>query len=147
MTLCEVCRIIPFGALPEFPKWLPTFHLPLMERDLVPYVPKDAEWKEIGMKPGLPHHKSLKELKMAAKLCEICQLINIGVSRVQELLDVANENEYYKFANQSGPPTYELFVCKRGAGGDGFVVLSPAEKNYEVFLVGAIGYCVDYGEH
>ncbi|RDW56534.1 hypothetical protein BP6252_14124 [Coleophoma cylindrospora] len=145
MTLCSVCKTIPFADLPDFPTWLPTFHLPLMERDLVPYLPMDdKEWKQEGKTLGLPHHKTIEMLRTAAESCGICQLINVGVSRVLELLGVANESEWYRYGDKSGPPTMELFVCKREAGGDGFVVLSPAVKNYEVFLMGAIGYCVDY---
>jgi hypothetical protein len=94
---------------------------------------------------GLSHHSSLTALQEAALSCEICGLIKQSVDRVRGILEEYYKNEENVAWDRNGPPTWKFWITKRRAGEDGICVWSPAEKSNRVFLVGAIGLCVDDG--
>ncbi|KAF2396740.1 HET-domain-containing protein, partial [Trichodelitschia bisporula] len=140
MALCSICKNIDFFNLPDFPKWLPSFHRPLDDHDLVPYMPSGSSEEPRVL--GVPHHPSLAALRTAAAACPICQLIDRGIVRVEALIEEGNKDSGYVARDNDGPPVYQLWMCKR-EDADGFMVLSPARDSHNVYLIAAAGYCVE----
>lgn len=93
---------------------------------------------------GLEYHPTLSALKEAAKTCDVCALIEQSVNKVIALLEEAGKDEMYVAYDKTGPPTWEFFLSKREEGESGLLAWSLSE-NGEVYLLGAIGFCVDDG--
>ena len=146
MRLCELCSRIDFSALPAFPEWLPGFHVPSLDPNLVPFISEGPNVPPEGFKAlGVGHHKSLDTLLAAAVNCELCELISRGVLHVVKSRKEYVLDERQRHFDRPGEPTYELRICKRLDAQQGFVVMSPAERNKEIYLVGGVGFCVENG--
>jgi hypothetical protein len=153
-SLCILCSQISFLDLPPFPPSLAGYHVPFKaDSDLLPFVTKvtTTPEKRIQRIPvgslGLAHHPSLAALWEAAKICEICALLEQSVDRVRATLEEAKKSNSYVAFDRTGPPTWEFFLSKRGKGEHGLLAWSMSEKGLpEAYLLGAIGFCVDDGK-
>lgn len=153
--LCALCSKLPFVNLPPFPDWLNKYHVPLKaDDDLVPYLPDREEGSITKDNPhgvaktgslGIAHHQTFEALQEAAKSCDVCFLIEQSVQTVRDLLEEANKDPRYVYYNKAGPPKYEFSITGRHEDEEGLLVWSLAEDESEVYLMAAIGYCVDDG--
>lgn len=153
-SLCNLCSQISFLDLPPFPSSLAGYHVPFKaDSELLPFLTKVITTPEkrrqripVGSL-GLAHHLTLAALREAAKICEVCALIEQSVDRVRATLEEAKKSTSYVTFDKTGPPTWEFFLSKRGEGEDGLLAWSMSEKGLrEAYLLGAIGFCVDDGK-
>jgi hypothetical protein len=151
-SLCSLCSSISFLELPSFPPSLAGHHVPFKaDSELLPYITKTVSSPEKGKHKmpvgslGLAHQTSLTFLQEAAKICDICTLIEQSVNRVRAVLEEAGKDKIYVTYDTTGPPTWEFWLSQRREGEDGFLVWSMAEKSEQAYLVGAVGFCVDDG--
>ncbi|KAI1022132.1 hypothetical protein LB504_007313 [Fusarium proliferatum] len=140
MTLCDVCRKIPWENLPIAPpeSWLNVSGYP--------YLHDCHDWPEDSR--GFLHHPSLEALRNAANNegCDICYLILTQVKSCQAELEELKPKWEAGTIRKYGWPLWEMWIVKRlVGGGDGFWVMSTTddESKETVRLVAAIGLCVD----
>jgi len=99
---------------------------------------------------GYLHHQSLEALRKAANNqgCGICSLILAQVELCQSELEELKPQWDAGTIREYGWPLWEMWIVKRGVGGDGFWVMSTTddENKRNVRLVAAIGLCVEDGE-
>ncbi|KPA37801.1 tol protein, partial [Fusarium langsethiae] len=144
----NVCHVgagprIPWDALPPFPPDPPTL------KPLFPYMfPVPRQPRDIK---GVAHHQSLKALQSSAKEnnCSICRLILNQVESYRSQLEELQLKWESNTRRKPDWPTWELWIVKRGVGGDGFWVMSftdGAERKRGVTLVAAVGICVRDGD-
>ncbi|KAH8597052.1 heterokaryon incompatibility protein-domain-containing protein [Bisporella sp. PMI_857] len=144
MTLCDLCSTTPFHTLPDFfDEKIIAKHDLTKDKNLLSYMPIwFLGWTTDRSQVGYAHHKSRMALELAAKHCDLCRLINFSACSMFDLLETGKIESPIDVPGDN-MPTMELFISKR-SDGDGFLVLSPSQKNDEVFLVCAIGFCVEY---
>ncbi|CAJ0554891.1 Ff.00g134040.m01.CDS01 [Fusarium sp. VM40] len=137
MSLCSLCKGIPWDTLPEAPRdswWPPSGVTPIYE---FPRWPRNSR--------GYVHHQSFRALENSAKdfHCGLCCLIlkqaEICKSEVEWLKpeqDTEHSDSYYL-------PTWEFWIIKR-PNGDGIWVMTDTKNAAatRVRLVAAIGLCV-----
>lgn len=103
----------------------------------------DSKKLRSGLTPGVPHHRNLQDLISSAANCDLCRMIADSVLEVRNIWDEQPPESWIARHCRSGPPKNELHLSARKEPNDGFVVWSVSENNDEVYLVAAVGYCVD----
>lgn len=148
-TLCELCQSISFHDLPPFPddSYIRTLsgyeHLQeAIHREKDPLIPEPL---------GFHHHPDLEGLRRASAAgCELCRQVEIQADRL--LGDVAEEKAwiagYPEVRARPTDPSFDLWVTKRGQGGDGFWVVtkSASMPEKELYIVATFGFCSENGE-
>ncbi|KAI8648417.1 HET domain-containing protein [Fusarium sp. Ph1] len=142
MTLCNLCKGIPWETIPSVPPDLD------IELSGYPYLQPFYRWPEDIR--GYSHHQSLEALRNSATVlnCHLCRLILKQVQSCQSELEELKPKWEADTMTRYDWPLWELWIVKRENGGDGFWVMSltdGAEKK-EVRLVAAIGLCVRDGD-
>lgn len=110
MSLCSLCKDIPWETLPEIPPDLPknaTGH---------EYIRPIVRWPR-GVR-GYPHHQSFDALRQSSSSCGLCSLICGSAERVQNQLDELRPKWEAGETNQYDQPTFELWIVKREVGGE-----------------------------
>lgn len=141
MSLCHLCKNIPWEDLPTVPEGVGrglsghTFFQPLYK------WPKDAR--------GYAHHQTLGALHQAASSCGLCNLIFASAANVRKEMEEL-ESKRQAGSRHYGLPTWELFLVKREEGGDGCWVISFVGNVWkgptgEARIVAALGICVRDG--
>ncbi|KAL7756814.1 hypothetical protein ACKLNR_013807 [Fusarium oxysporum f. sp. zingiberi] len=142
MGSCDLCREIPWENLPTAPpdSW--------PSSSGYPYLQDFHHWPEDSR--GYLHHQSLEALRKAANNqgCGICSLILAQVELCQSELEELKPQWDAGTIREYGWPLWEMWIVKRGVGGDGFWVMSTTddENKRNVRLVAAIGLCVEDGD-
>lgn len=145
MSLCSLCKGIPWEDLPSVPKDLPGG---LSGYD---YIQALYQWPEDLR--GYPHHQGLDALGQSATSCDLCRQIYRSADNVQKQLESlkpkweAGETRVYNW------PKWDLFLVKRRDGGDGCWIMSFVEGGdrrkkdgfEEAWIVAALGLCVKDG--
>src|SRR5205085_111496 len=94
---------------------------------------------------GFPHQPGLQALRSSAAECELCRLIlsqvDLVIAEFQVALGVKSFLVYY----DSSYPTFDLFLRKRPAGGDGFWVICNSTVRDVIYLLAAVGLSVRDG--
>lgn len=142
MTLCTLCKGIPWETLPSAPPDLD------IELSGYPYLQPFYGWPEDAR--GYSHHQSIEALRNSATVlsCDLCCLILKQVESCQSELEELKPKWEADTITKYDWPLWELWIVKRENGGDGFWVMSltDGEEKKEVRLVAAIGLCVRDGE-
>ncbi|QGI71142.1 hypothetical protein CEK26_003479 [Fusarium fujikuroi] len=141
MTLCNLCREIPWEKLPK----VPPDSLPAMSG--YPYLQDFHHWPVDSR--GYLHHQSLAALRNAAdnEGCGICFLILNQIRLCEAELEELKPQWEAGTITQYGWPLWEMWIVKREVGGDGFWVMSTTDYGKRtVRLVAAIGLCVGDGD-
>ena len=148
-TLCELCQSIPFLDLPHFPDDSYTRTATGKEhlQELIHHKLDDP----IPEPLGFHHHPKLESLRRASAAgCELCRQIEIQADRLLE--DIAERKarwvEYPSVATPTGDPSFDLWVTRRGEGGDGFWVSakSVSKPDKLLFVVATFGFCAEDGK-
>ncbi|OAG06439.1 HET-domain-containing protein [Paraphaeosphaeria sporulosa] len=149
MSLCDLCRNIPWENLPEVPEHLP------MNSTGHKYIQPVMHWP--AKDRGHPHHQSLDALRNSARSCALCQLIVSSAENVEQQLIELKPKWEAKEMMEYGWPTYKLFIVKRREGGDGCWVMSFVDGDEEwtkrrkergdeeAWIIAALGLCVRDG--
>nr|RBR01125.1 hypothetical protein FVER53263_10621 [Fusarium verticillioides] len=140
MSLCGLCREIPWENLPT----VPPESFPSISG--YPYLVDFHHWPKDNR--GYLHHQSLDALRNAAgnESCGICSLILTQVELCQAELEELKPQWEAGTEAEYGWPLWEMWIVKREVGGDGFWVMSTTDRGKRtVRLVAAIGLCVDDG--
>lgn len=140
MSLCDLCKNIPWEDLPTVPKDVScglSGH---------PYIQACYHWPQDVR--GYAHHQSRDALHQAASSCNLCSLIHASVENVQRELEDLEPKWKAGKVRQYDWPTWEMWLVKRREGGDGCWVMSfvGEDSNYEAWIVAALGICVHDGE-
>ncbi|KAF5575829.1 hypothetical protein FPCIR_12968 [Fusarium pseudocircinatum] len=139
MSLCDLCRGIPWENLPTAPaeSWPSTSGYP--------YLQDFHHWPEDSR--GYLYHQSLDALRNAAnnENCGICSLILTQVELCQAELEELKPQWEAGTIAEYGWPLWKMWIVKREVGGDGFWVMSTTDDTFKrnVRLVAAVGLCVD----
>ncbi|SCO31982.1 related to tol protein [Fusarium fujikuroi] len=148
MTLCSLCRTIPFDKLPTVPQDIKDGYMTGN-----PYIQHFRGWPPEDK--GFLHYQSLDALQRSASelQCLLCNLILEQVLLCQaelEKLKLAWElNRAYEYVW----PLWEFWLIKPASGRDGFWVMTFTDelgfkdevRRREARLVAAIGLCVEDG--
>ena len=150
MSLCNLCKNIPWENLPAFPENL-GFTLSGHA-----YLQAIHDWPQ-GLR-GHPHHQSLDALRQSAPCCSLCSLICESVENVQKELEGLRPRWEAGEMHQYDLPTWEMWLVKRREGGDGCWIMSFVDEKserslsrkkrgvVEARLVAALAICVRDGE-
>ena len=65
---------------------------------------------------GVPHQPDLQSLRSSATECELCHLIFSQIDLVISEFRVAQALESFRAIHDSGYPTFDLFLTRRGQG-------------------------------
>jgi hypothetical protein len=148
--LCSLCQRIPFHGLPPFPDSSYTGTISGMQY-LVELFRDDTKHKPVPEPLGLRHHADLASLRSAAASgCDLCREIERHADCV--LGDIASVKAMYadspRVSLKPGDPTFELWVTRRGEGGDGFWVSTKSASSGDkyLFVIATFGFCADTGE-
>lgn len=142
MSLCEVCEKIPFFDLPPFPPWLEVYYTYKAneEHSVLPLFNWSEETQTGAL--GIAYHKSIEALRASAPGCMMCRLVEYEIlGSLEGYRRIVHQ--YHRFRNVK--PNCELWTCKRRAGEDGFIILSPLTGGDGVYLMAAAGFCVEDG--
>ncbi|KAF2449937.1 HET-domain-containing protein [Karstenula rhodostoma CBS 690.94] len=150
MSLCDLCKDIPWESLPEVPADLScnlTGHK---------YIQPVMRWPK--NERGHQHHQSLDALRNSASSCALCQIILSSAENVEKQLEELKPKWEAKEKIQYEWPTYDLFLVKRREGGDGCWVMSFVDGDGErskrrkergdedAYIIAALGLCVRDGD-
>ncbi|SPN99258.1 uncharacterized protein DNG_02295 [Cephalotrichum gorgonifer] len=145
-TLCQLCQSISLQSLPPFPD--DSYRRTVSGRPNLQKLVHREENDPIPTPFGFPHHLSLEALRAAsAASCELCRQIETGADGL--LADLTSEKEwrakYPEVPAERGDPSFELWITKRGEGGDGFWVSTKcaSEPENTLFIVATFGLCID----
>ncbi|KAL0932136.1 heterokaryon incompatibility protein [Colletotrichum truncatum] len=150
MSLCDLCKNIPWETLPEVP--------PDLSGNLTgyKYIQPLLNWPADVR--GHEHHHNLDALRESASTCSLCSLILSSAENVEKQLQELKPQWEAKEIHQYDWPTYDFFLVKRQEGGDGCWVMSfvrpdtdQVEKNRkkrrkEAWIIAALGICVREGD-
>lgn len=141
MSLCNLCKEIPWGTLPEAPRdswWPPSGVTPIYE---FPRWPRHSR--------GYLHHKSFQALEHSAKdrHCGLCCLILKQAEFCKSEVEWLRPKQKTEYSYSCYWPTWEFWIIKR-PNGDGLWVMTDTEnaRARRARLVAAIGVCVRDGE-
>jgi hypothetical protein len=141
MSLCSLCKEIPWGTLPEAPRdswWPPSGVTPIYE---FPRWPSHSR--------GYLHHHTLQALEHSAKdlHCGLCSLILKQGEICKSEVEWLRPTQEAKYSDSCYWPTWEFWVVQR-PNGDGLWVMTDTENAgvIRARLVAAIGVCVRDGE-
>jgi hypothetical protein len=151
--LCSLCQRIPFHDLPPFPDSSYTRTVSGKQFLLQLIRDNDPEHKQepVPEPLGLRHHPDLASLRSASAAgCDLCREIERHADCVLE--DIASIKARYadspRVSLNPGDPSFELWVTRRGEGGDGFWVStkSASRRDNLLFVVATFGFCAESGE-
>lgn len=150
MSLCDLCKNIPWETLPDVPPDLSSNVTGYKYIQPLLYWPAEAR--------GHPHHQSMDALRESASSCSLCRIIWSSVENVEKQLQELKPQWEAEEIHQYNWPTYNLFLVKRREGGDGCWVMSfvnndtpraekRSEENFEeAYIVAALGLAVRDGD-
>ena len=150
VNLCPLCQRIPFHDLPPFPdsSYTRTLTGKVFLHNL---IHRNSKNEPIPEPLGLRHHPDLASLRAAsASGCELCREIERYADGVLE--NIAGINAEYanspKLLSQTADPSFELWVTRRGEGGDGFWVStkSVSRPGHYLSVIATFGFCAESGE-
>jgi hypothetical protein len=91
---------------------------------------------------GIPFHASLDELKLAAKDCAICVIVEKDVAKFNQEFE-AQQNDT-STRPELGGPNGIMYLARGVNDTGGFMVVSAdKERDFRIWVVSAIGICVD----
>ncbi|KAF2645972.1 HET-domain-containing protein [Massarina eburnea CBS 473.64] len=115
MSLCDICKSIPWETLPIIPPFISRM---VSEN---PYIQALYPWPQ--EKRGFPHCQSLSSLRKSASSCNLCSLILASAENVEkELIELKPKWDARKAVGYDWP-TWEMWLVKR-EDGDGAWVMS-----------------------
>jgi hypothetical protein len=135
MTLCTTCASIDILELPTSCNGYSAsnkspFLVPIFKRS--PNQDPDEPL-------GIPFHQSLDELNTAAEQCAICKVVQQDIAAFQAAY--AEDRDERKY---SKGPAWKMWLAKGVNDVSGFmVVTADAETKYLVWVLSAVGLCVD----
>jgi hypothetical protein len=139
MPLCELCKSISWESLPVLPSsyWCgaPSWK----------YIHAFYRNDEPNDPVGRLYHSSIENIRDSAEQCDLCNLILSAVDKVITELDGATEEKILRYNSRPDRLIFELSLTTRRDGGDGFWVFSKSEDSRTIYLVAAIGFCVQDG--
>ena len=147
MSLCSLCRSIPFENLPHLPlRWRGGVSS-IQDHFSMPVFCLDRKLSSGSNEPlGFPHHNSLEVLAASASDCELCGLIYHSTSFVASYREAEKDPVFSHYQSGSGLPCeLQLWLTRRLNGGDGFLTFVRARSGNLIFLVCAVGFCVEDG--
>jgi hypothetical protein len=159
MTLCCVCQSIPFHDLPEPPaQWRGSLALSGIE-SLQEFLNESRHQSEASTRHeddlGFPHQSTVVALYASAIDCGLCRLLKQSVESFVKLvqggrnarpLTAEEPSSRDMFGTWDPDQDFSLWLTKRLDGGKGFLAFTPsASPQTSIYLVGAIGFCVDDG--
>jgi hypothetical protein len=141
MSLCDLCKNIPWEDLPTVPPDLPC-HATGHE-----YIQPVVNWPQ-GVR-GHPHYQSLSALRQSASVCDLCKLIRASAENVEKQLEELKPKWEAGEMRQYDWPTWKMWLVKRREGGDGCWVMSFVDGgrggNEMAYIISALGLCVREG--
>lgn len=158
MGICPTCQGVDFDNLPPLPAHYEGYHSAWKkDSGLIGFLSlrlseaikagKDVDAGEFSQQLGVAHHQSIDELRAAAEYCPICRLIERGVSQDLAARAEAAKDEvfvYYQKKRDKKGPDHRLWLTRRRDDCDGFMVVSSETNDLrEVWLLAAIGFCVE----
>ncbi|KLP04887.1 tol protein [Fusarium fujikuroi] len=148
MTLCSLCRTIPFDKLPTVPQDIKDGYMTGN-----PYIQHFRGWPPEDK--GFLHYQSLDALQRSASelQCLLCNLILEQVLLCQAELEKLKLGWELNRAYEYVWPLWEFWLIKPASGRDGFWVMTFTDelgfkdevRRREARLVAAIGLCVEDG--
>lgn len=142
MRLCEICKSIPLGNLPPFPKTATLVATPEAPQQYYRFVINQDNKNDEPPSLGFHYHQDRGGLwQSAAGGCGLCRLVENQARLVTASVKDAGAT--------AAVPNFDLWVTARRGAGDGFWVLSGCgdddRPGKAVVLVAAVGFCVDKG--
>jgi hypothetical protein len=142
MTLCEICKSIPFRNLPQLPDAYSSVHYYawkypfLITREPVSFSYEFSYWSK------------LEALRKATTGCELCKLILPSVEKVETAWNEVTEGHHFKVDQYvaRNRQTFEMQLWKRIVPSDGFIVVSKCEHPSKLQVVAAVGLSVEEGK-
>ena len=145
MSLCSLCRSIPFNSLPALPMaWRYTSSI----SNNGALFQFQKRYNSTQNKPiGFSHHESLVKLAASAAHCRICDLIYSSVktfiiSFCETMDDPSEECNSERYLRMF-PLHFHLWLTKCLKRADGFLILVRGQTENDLFLVGVVGFCVE----
>jgi hypothetical protein len=153
MPLCSLCQTtldvlsIPKLA-PDWNRWPVTSKkytslVYILNSRLIGIYREEKQTTGRNVDPvGLPFHTSLNELHVAAKDCAICSIVERDVARFQAEFE-AQQNDV-SVRPELGGPSWKLWIARGKSDTGGFMVVSAdKERDFRIWVVSAVGLCVD----
>lgn len=147
MSLCTTCQSADILNVPELSKDL-GFNAQNESPVLVTIRTKQPQTEEEFSDPlGKKWHQSREELQASAADCSICKVVERDVARFEAELEEAQNNDYFQRRNLKGPD-WKMWLARGENDGSGFTVLSAdTENKVWVWVLSAVGLCVDRTSH
>jgi hypothetical protein len=144
MTLCTTCSSIDILNVPKLPTSCNSYSASNKSPFLIPIFKRRRTSQTLTSQDpdeplGIPFHKSLDELNTAAEECAICTVVQQDVTAFQAAYaEDRNEQRFSK------GPTWKMWLAKGVNDVSGFMVVSAdAEQEYLVWVLSAVGLCVE----
>jgi hypothetical protein len=140
MSLCDLCRSIPLRQLPLIPESYQAYTNGWEYALMV-----NGGWgQERSPQTGFQFWSNLDDLKRSATKCDLCNLILSSVEKVNTTWENVTEERLAKCSTRPYRPTFEMHLWGRTIG-EGFVVITQTEQQYELQIVAAVGFSVPEG--
>ena len=149
MVLCDLCKSIDFASLPTFPD--DVFRRSITGFDYLQTIHFNREQPGELPSLGVPHHGDLESLRRAAAAgCHLCRLVEKQADGILKDAEVDEEEERKHRSILRYEPTFELWLSKRPALGDGLWFMTKdrlsANTSWRRHIpAAALGFCVDDG--
>ncbi|KAL3421849.1 HET domain-containing protein [Phlyctema vagabunda] len=148
MAICSFCQSVPFQNLPELPTpWRDGLGLSGIDNlEQFHQIIRDTSQSKGSQPLGFLHQPSLEALAVSSASCELCALIYESARLFIAAFDIAKDDpefSYFYRKNSDIPVNLPLWLTRRLDGGDGFLVFTYSQSGNNIFLIGAVGLCVD----
>jgi hypothetical protein len=146
MGFCTLCISIPLETLPPLPsKWAEGMFT-RGRTALNEFSLRDREDQRLLLKEtfGFRHHSSFKALATSAESCELCALMNESITSLATAYESTETYPDLKLRlSEHDKGDFQLWLTRRVDDGYGFLVFARVASKNSIFLVAAIGLCVD----
>lgn len=156
MSLCSLCLTVPWLSLPP-PREIRGAYRVADKDELLrisnhPPADENQGSQSLRQPLAIPFHKNLKTLRLSAKSCPLCAVVQAGVQTwIDDWEDSARNNKSFIEFNKDIdriPVEEQLWVTARYGGAQGFYIWADHPKHqsmYSWYFLTAVGFSVDSG--
>jgi hypothetical protein len=157
MSLCALCRSIPFETLDSIPRCWDEHLVAQYSKDpatllLFTYLLDRKVFSPPSEPFGFLHHNSLEILAVSAQKCRLCDLLHESLAAFVTSYHTADDDPSFHLDGKGLglPSELQLVLARRINDGDGFSILMhgrPERSPYlhSLYILGAVSFCVEDG--
>jgi hypothetical protein len=157
MPLCTLCQSLDILNIPQLSQWnrypvtskTYTSLVSILSSALSDTFGEKKETTGPNVEPlGFPYHQSLDELHAAAEAdCAVCKVVERDVEKFRGEFEAQTTDDKAASRPELRGPDWKMWITRGKNDTGGFmIVTADAERDHRIWVVSAVGICVDCKE-